>query len=31
MRKFNYSLLKNIKWDSEIVGYIATIHEMKGK
>ena len=31
MRKFNYSALKNVKWDSEIVGYIAAIHEMKGK
>ena len=31
MRKFDYSLLKNIKWDSEIIGYVASIHEYKGK
>lgn len=31
MRKFDYSLLKNIKWDSEIIGYVASIHECKGK
>ncbi len=31
MRKFNYTALKNMKWDSEMLGYIAIIHEMKGK
>ena len=30
MRTFNYVALKNQKWDSEIVAYIAAIHEMKG-
>lgn len=31
MRTFNYVALKHKKWDSEIVAYIAAIHEMKGK
>jgi Fic family protein len=31
MRNFNYSVLKAVKWDSEIVRYVAAIHEMKGK
>ncbi len=31
MREFNYSDLKNMKWDSEMLGYVAIIHEMKGK
>ena len=31
MRKFNYTALKNMKWDSEMVGYVSIIHEMKGK
>ncbi len=31
MRKFNYSALKDMKWDSEMLGYVAAIHEMKGK
>ncbi len=31
MRDFNYALLKNMKWDSEMMGYVAIIHEMKGK
>lgn len=31
MRKFNYAALKNMKWDSEMMGYVALIHEMKGK
>lgn len=31
MRKFNYDLLKNQKWDSEILGLVANIHEAKGK
>ena len=29
MRDFNYSKLKDMKWDSEIVGYLTTIHEAK--
>ncbi len=31
MRKFNYAVLKNAKWDSEMMEYVAIIHEMKGK
>lgn len=31
MRSFDYIALKEQKWDSEIVGYIAAIHESKGK
>ena len=31
MRVFNYSALKNKKWDNEIVAYIAQIHEHKAK
>lgn len=31
MRDFNYSLLKDLKWDSEIVNYLTAIHEAKGK
>jgi Fic family protein len=31
MRGFNYIELENEKWDSEILGYIASIHEEKGK
>lgn len=31
MRDFNYSLLKDLKWDSETVGYLTAIHEAKGK
>lgn len=31
MRDFNYSLLKDLKWDSEIIGYLTAIHEAKGK
>ena len=31
MRKFNYTALKKMKWDSEMMGYVAIIHEMKGK
>lgn len=31
MRDFDYVSLKNEKWDSEIIGYIAAIHEMKGR
>ena len=31
MRAFDYIALKNQKWDSETVAYIAAIHEAKGK
>ena len=31
MRSFNYSALKDRKWDNEIIGYIAGIHEHKAK
>ncbi len=31
MREFNYGKLKDIKWDSEILGLVAQIHEYKGK
>ena len=31
MRTFNYCNLKDKKWDNEIVGYIAQIHEHKAK
>lgn len=31
MREFNYNKLKDIKWDSEILGLVAQIHEYKGK
>ena len=31
MRKFNYTSFKKMKWDSEMVGYVSIIHEMKGK
>ena len=31
MRTFNYRELKDKKWDNEIVGYIALIHEHKAK
>ncbi len=31
MRKFDYSKLKNEKWDSEILGLVAQIHEYKGR
>lgn len=31
MRTFNYTTLKNTKWDNEIVAYIAQIHEHKAK
>ena len=30
MRDFNYSLLKDLKWDLEIVSYLTAIHEAKG-
>lgn len=31
MRSFNYSAIKNQKWDSEILGYIAAIYKEAGK
>lgn len=31
MRTFNYSILKNQKWDSDILGYIAAIYKYAGK
>lgn len=31
MRRFNYSVLKDKKWDIEIVNYLSLIHEEKGK
>lgn len=31
MRKFDYNFLKNRTWDSEILSYVAKIHEYKGK
>ena len=31
MRNFDYRKLKDIKWDSEILGLVAQIHEYKGK
>ena len=31
MRDFNYSLIKDQKWDSEILGYIAAIYKEAGK
>ena len=31
MRTFNYRELKDKKWDNEIIGYIAQIHEHKAK
>src|SRR5699024_5378138 len=31
MRSFDYSKLKDRSWDSEILGYVAQIHEYKGR
>ncbi len=31
MRRFDYSVLKDKKWDNEIVNYLSLIHEAKGK
>ncbi len=31
MRSFDYGKLKERTWDSEILGYIAQIHEYKGR
>lgn len=31
MRIFNYTNLKDYRWDSEILGLVAQNHELKGK
>ena len=31
MRTFNYELLKDYQWDSEVLGLVAQIHEFKGR
>ena len=31
MRTFDYSILKNENWDSEVLGLVAQIHEYKGR
>lgn len=31
MREFDYKKLKDVKWDGEILGLVAQIHEYKGK
>lgn len=31
MRTFNYELLKDHQWDSEVLGLVAQIHEFKGR
>lgn len=31
MRNFNYGRLKEVRWDSEVLGLVAKIHEYKGK
>ena len=31
MRTFNYSLIREQKWDSELLGYVAAIHKEAGK
>ena len=31
MRNFNYSKLKDKKWDSEVLGLIASIYKYQGK
>lgn len=31
MREFDYSKLRNSRWDSEILGLVAQIHEFKGR
>lgn len=31
MRRFDYEILKDKKWDNEIVNYLSLIHEAKGK
>ena len=31
MREFNYSLIKDKKWDSELLGLVAAIYKEAGK
>ncbi|MCM1493835.1 MAG: cell filamentation protein Fic, partial [Muribaculaceae bacterium] len=31
MRNFDYTKLTNYKWDSEVLSYVAKIHECKGR
>lgn len=31
MRTFDYTKLKERKWDSEVLGLVAQIHEFKGR
>ena len=31
MKTFNYSIINERKWDSEILGLVAQIHEFKGR
>ena len=31
MRSFNYSAIREMKWDSDILGYIAAIYKEAGK
>jgi len=31
MRNFDYSRLKDRKWDKEVLNYIGLIHEYKGR
>ena len=31
MREFDYTKLKDRSWDSEVLGYVAQIHECKGR
>lgn len=31
MRKFNYSLIREEKWDSEVLGLVAAIYKEAGK
>ena len=31
MRSFNYSIIKNKKWDSEVLGLVASIYRYQGK
>ncbi len=31
MRRFNYDMIANMKWDCEVLNYISLIHEYRGK
>ena len=31
MKTFNYTILNQKKWDNEIIGYVAKIHEYRAK